>query len=171
MSIRLPLKQVIDFNGTGEVGAGSVGGAILRTFEVPQDCDNVVLKLTASIVGGGVDVAFQTTDDGGTSWYDVARTSTVSLAPNGAAQWLNIPVSGSGFRSTVQAQTSVAGATNTTVALNAIGNSPSSLGQSQVSGLPLMSTTNRIRIVMQAGLTANDLLRVQVKANSQSPGN
>ncbi len=171
MSIRLPLKQVLDLVDTGDVGAGSVSGALTRTFLVPQDCDNVVLKLTASVVGGAVDATFQTTDDGGTTWYDIARTSIVSLAPNGAAQWLNIPVSGSGFRSAVQGQNSVAGATNTAVALNAIGNSPSSLGQSQVSGLPLLSTTNRVRVVFTGNLVSNDLLRIQVKANSQSPGN
>lgn len=171
MSIRLPLTQVLDADDNGDLGAGSVAGAIVHTFQIPQDCDNVVVKFTASTVGGAVDASFQTTDDGGTTWYDVARTSIVSNANGQNAQWLNIPVSGPGFRSAVQAQTSVAGSTNVAVALNTIGSSPSALSQSQVSGLPLLSTTNRVRIRMTGDLTASPVLRTQVKANSQSPGN
>jgi hypothetical protein len=172
MSIRLPLKQVLDVDDAADVGAGSVTGGIPHQFELPQDTDNVVVKFTASTVGGAVSATFQTTDDGGTTWYDLARTSVVSNANATTAEWLNIPVNGGGFRSAVQGQNSVAGATNVAVILNTPGSAAaSSLGQSEQSGLPIMSTTNRVIIQLTGDLTANALTRTKVLANSQTPGN
>ena len=93
MSIRIPLKVVLSANNNNEVGAGSVAGVIAHTFVLPQDTDGVVMKLKACTVGGGVSATFQTTDDGGTTWYDVARSSVVSnsaVAP--LNEWVTIPV-------------------------------------------------------------------------------
>ena len=169
MAIRLPLKTILSSDNNGEVGAGSVGGGVPLTMTLPQDTDNVVVKFTASTVGGGVSALFQTTDDGGTTWYDVARTSVVSNANNANAQWLNIPISGQGFRSAAQAQTSVAGSTNVAVMLNTIGSANSStLSQSQVSGLPILSQKARVLLIITGDLTASTVLLTQVKVNSQS---
>lgn len=100
MSIRIPLLSVLDYDDVGNVGAGSVNGGVAKTFQLPQDCDSVVVKLTASIIAGGVSATLQTSDDGGTTWYDVSRTSIVSNANGTTAQWLSSPVMGIGVRTT-----------------------------------------------------------------------
>lgn len=171
MSIRKPLKTVGTFTDANDTGTGSVAGGIPHTFVLPQDTDNVVVKMTASVAGTGVSAVFQTTDDGGTTYYDVARTSIVSNANGTTAQWLNIPVNGHGFRSAVQGQTSVAGSTNVGVALQTIGSAAaSSIGQYQQSGLPLLSEYGRVFIIIDGDVTsaASNEVVTTVSANSQS---
>lgn len=161
MSIRLPLTTILDYNDAGNVGASSVAGGVARTFNVPQDTDNVVVKLTASIIGGGVSATFQTSDDGGTTWYDVARSSVVSNANNTTAQWMSVPTTNPGQRTGVNQASSIITA--------GIGSAAAStLGSQQVSGLPLMGAINRIFLIYTAGVSGNDVARVQVKVNNQS---
>jgi hypothetical protein len=171
MAIRLPLQTVASFDDSNDTGTGSVSGGIPHVFTIPQDTDNVVVKMTGSVSGTGVSATFQTSDDGGTTWYDVARTSIVSNANSTTAEWLNIPISGQGFRSAVQAQTSVAGSTNVAVALNTVGAAAaSSLSHSQNSGLPIMGQAGRIFIIINGDVTsaASNSLVTKVMANSQS---
>lgn len=166
MSIRLPLYTVVSFDDSGDVGAGSVAGVATKTFTLPQDTDNVVVKFTASIVGGGASATFQTTDDGGATWYDVARTSVVSNANNTTAEWLSIPVVSSGVNPIVKS-TANAGS----ILGGSIGSSASStLGSRQVSGLPVLGVFNRIAIIYSAGVSANTVCLTQVKANSEAIG-
>lgn len=170
MAIRLPLFGVLDYNDAANVGATSVAGGVAKTFMLPQDTDNIVVKLTSSITGGGVSALFQTSDDGGTTFYDVARTSIVSNANNTTAEWLSIPVCGVGVQTTVvggivasvggQAAASIFSATGAAAA--------STLGQLEVSGLPILGQFNRVFLQYTSGVSANALARVQVKANSQS---
>lgn len=171
MAIRLPLQKIASFTDANDTGTGSVSGGIPHTFKIPHDTDNVVVKMTASVAGTGVSAVFQTTDDGGTTYYDVARTSVVSNANATTAQWLNVPVSGQGFRSAVQSQTSVAGSTNVGVALNTIGSAAAStLGQYQASGLPLLSPQARVFILIEGNVTsaASNSITTEVMVNSQS---
>lgn len=170
MAIRLPLTTVLDYDDAGQTGATSVAGGVAKPFLLPQDTDNVVVKLTASVIAGGVSATFQTSDDGGTTWYDVARTSVVSnTAGNTLAEWLNISTATPGFRSTVIGQNSVAGATNTAIALNTIGSAgASTLGSASQSGLPILGQANRVFLRYTAAVSSTDLARVQVKANQQS---
>lgn len=164
MSIRLPLTTVLDYNDVPQTGAGSVAGGVAQTFTLPQDTDNVVVKLTASVIAGGVSATFQTTDDGGVTWYDVARTSIVSNANNTTAEWLSIPVIGVGMNpqviSTVNAGSVLGGAIGSAAA--------STLGNKQISGLPIMSQFNRVFLRYTAAVTSTDLARVKVLTNSQS---
>jgi hypothetical protein len=160
MGIRLPLTTVLDYNDTPQTGAGSVAGGVAKTFQIPQDTDNVVVKLTASVIAGGVSATFQTTDDGGTTWYDVARTSIVSNANTTTAEFLSIPVIGVGFNP----GRPVTGSVLTTIGSAAA----STLGVSQFNGLPIMSTTGRIFLRYTNAVTSTDLARVQVKVNSKS---
>ena len=174
MSIRLPLTTVLDSNNTTEEGAGiagayaSVAGGIAYTFLVPQDCDNVVVKYQVSVAGAGMSAIFQTSDNGGTTYYDVARTSIVSNA-NAAvtAEWLSVPVIGAGMRpqaiDTI-AFGSVAGRTTGRAAA-------STLGQGQYNGLPLLGRQNRIFVIAAAGITSVISQRITVSANSQSLAN
>lgn len=171
MSIRLPLATILDKNDVNNVGAGSVVGGVAFPFQLPQDTDNVVVKLTASIIAGGVSATFQTSDDGGTTYYDVARTSIVSNANATTAEWLSIPVIGVGVRSG-QVATSIV-ATGSVVSFGSVfsatgSSGASTLAQLSVSGLPILGTQNRVFLRYTAAVTGNDLARVQVKANSQS---
>ena len=171
MGIRLPLTTVLDQNNSTEVGSGpaSTAGGVAYQFVIPQDTDNVVVKLQASVLAGGVSATFQTTDDGGSTWYDVARTSIVSNANGTTAEWLSVPVIGVGTQNTVFNQTSVVGFTNTgTVARTTGSAAASSLGVSGYTGLPLLSPTNRIFMRYTNAVTSVISERVQVKVNSQS---
>ena len=82
MSVRLPLQTVLSVSNT-DLGAASVAGGYAYPFKIPQDCDNIVVKFMPSVVTGGMSVFLQTSDDGGTTYYDVARTSIVSNGRNG----------------------------------------------------------------------------------------
>ncbi len=161
MAIRLPLQVVLNSDNSTEVGAGSVAGGVPVTFTIPQDTDNVVVKFTASIAGAGVSALFQTTDDGGTTWYDVARTSVVSNANATTAEWLSIPVVGMGMR-----PNNVASSVLSTIKSAAA----STVGANQYTGMPLLSQQGRIFIQITGNITsaASNYIVTQVKVNSQS---
>ena len=171
MLIRLPVKTVLDVNNStiNATGPASVSGGVAHSFQLPQDCDNVVVKLSASVMAGGVSATFQTSDDGGTTWYDVARTSIVSNAgaTTGTAEWMSIPVVSSGVNpqviSTVNAGSVVGGTIGSSAA--------SSLGNRQISGLPILGINNRIFLRYTSAVTSIISERVTVSANSQTPGN
>lgn len=163
MAIRLPLTNVLGVQNNGLIGAASVAGGISNTFLIPQDTDNVVVKMTASIAGGGVSTVLQTSDDGGATWYDVARTSVVSNANNALAEWLSVPVIGGGV------------ATGATFAVGSvlsmgIGNAAAStLGQREVSGLPILGRQARTFLIVGSGVTGVASVTTTVMVNSQSP--
>lgn len=162
MAIRLPLTNIVDKSNAGEVGAGSVAGGVAIPFNLPQDTDQVVVKFTASVVGGGISAIFQTSDDGGTTFYDVARTSVVSNANATTAEWLTIPTISPGVRTA----TTFAGAS---IISGGIGNAAaSSLTQKQVSGLPILGVQNRVFLVLTAAVSASSVLRTQVFTGQQS---
>ncbi len=155
MAIRLPLKVVETFTDSNDTGTGSTAGMINHPFLLPQDTDNVVVKVTASVSGTGVSAVLQTSDDGGTTYYDIGRTSIVSNANGTTAQWLAVGTTTPGFRSAVQGQNSVAGAT---------------LGQSEMSGLPILGRQGRVGIIIDGDVTsaaANEVV-TKVMVNQQS---
>ena len=171
MSIRLPLKAVLDRNNSTEVGSGpaSVAGGVGYAFTLPQDTDTVTVKFQASVLAGGVSATLQTTDDGGTTWYDVARTSIVSNANATTAEWLHTNVNGLGFQTTVQGQASVLGNTNTLTVLRTTGSAAaSSLGVSGFSGLPILSQQGRVFLRYTSAVTSVINERVTVMTGSQS---
>lgn len=172
MAIRLPLTGVLDYNNTTIQGGGptSVAGGVAKQFNLPQDTDNVVVKLQASVMAGGVSATFQTSDDGGSTWYDVARTSIVSNANGTTAEWLNISTITPGAKTTYVSGTvpSVGGQAAASI-FSAIGSSAaSSLGQLAVSGLPILGPTNRIFLRYTAAVSSIISERVEVKVNNQS---
>lgn len=166
MAIRIPTQGVLNAVGGNELGAGSVVGGIAYPFLIPQDTDNVVVKFTASTVSGGLSAVFQTSDDGGTTYYDVARTSVVSNANNTTAEWLTVPVISSGINpqviSTVNAGSVLGGTTGSAAA--------STLGSRQISGLPILGIQNRLFIRITGNVTsaASNAYVAAVKVNSQS---
>lgn len=169
MSIRLPLKTVLDVNNNtvNPTGPASTAGGVAHTFTLPQDTGNVVVKLTASVMAGGVSATLQTTDDGGTTWYDVARTSIVSNAISGpTAEWLSAPVAGIGIAQTTN-DTALGSVTGRTIGQAGA----STLGVADYSGLPILSQYGRIFLRYTAAVTSIISERVTVMTNSQEPGN
>src|SRR3990167_3533767 len=169
MSIRLPLQIVLDRNNStvNATGPASTAGGVAHEFTLPQDIDGVVVKLTASVLAVGVSATLQTTDDGGTTWYDVARTSIISNAIEENAQWLSSPVVGIGIRNT-NGIASVGTGTAVSI-LATIGTAAaSSLGSRDFSGLPILSQRGRIFLRYTAAVTSILNERVRVYANSQA---
>lgn len=179
MGIRLPLKTVLDVNNStiNATGPASTVGGVANTFTLPQDTDNIVLKLEASVMGGGVSAVLQTSDNGGSTWFDVARTSIVSnTAGSVLAEWLSTPVIGIGVRTGFISPASIAGAVGSIIGFGsvygAIGKAgASTLGQLEVSGLPILGPLNRVFLRYTAAVTSIISERVQVKVNSQSDSN
>lgn len=170
--IRLPLTRVLDVNNSAIVATGpaSTAGGVAHEFSLPQDCDNVVVKLEASILAGGVSATLQTSDNGGLTWFDVARTSIVSNTGGSVlAEWLNMPVTGFGFRPT-QGVASVGTGTAVSVLSTTGSAGASTLSQKDFSGLPMMSQRGRVFLRYTAAVTSILNERAQVFTNSQSGG-
>lgn len=163
MSIRLPLKTILSYDDAGQTGATSVAGGVAKTFTIPQDADTVVVKLTASVIAGAVSATLQTTDDGGTTWYDVSRTSVVSNSNATTAVWCAGFVNGIGMAT---AQNGFPTASILTVGIRST--AASALAANQVSGLPIMSQQGRVFLIYTAAVSSTDLALVEVKVNSQS---
>ena len=176
MSIRLPLTTLLDVNNdtVRATGPASTAGGVAHAFLIPQDCDNIVVKFTASVMAGGASATLQTSDDGGTTWYDVARTSIISNAIAANAQWLSTPVIGIGVRTGGVAPSVVAVGSVVSFGsvYSATGNAgASTLGQLEVSGLPILGRNARIFLRYTAAVTSIISERVTVSANSQSLAN
>lgn len=168
MSVRLPLQTVLDYNNTTVQSAGptSVAGGLSKPFFIPQDTDNVVVKFSASVKAGGASALFQTSDDGGVTWYDVARTSVVS-AGTPLPEWLSIPVINAGTAPVVGSVVAVGSVVTT--GGGAIGTAnASTLALKSYSGLPILGIQNRIFIQYTSGVTSILSERVQVYVNNQS---
>lgn len=162
MGIRLPLTGAFSVTHTNQ-GTTSVAGGWAYPFKLPQDTDNVLVKVLPSVTAGGVSVIFQTSDDGGTTYFDVARTSIASANEVGAApQFLSIPtIQGPVARASVVATGSVIG-------VNSMGPvSASTLGTGQYSGLPIMGLQNRLFLISTGNATAISA-RMDVLVNQQS---
>jgi hypothetical protein len=160
MSIRLPLRTVLDVTHTNQGTTSTIGGWAYP-FKLPQDTDNVIVKMTASVVAGGMSATLQTSDDGGTTYYDVARTSVVSANGAGAAaEWLSVGTISNGLRTGVTRASSIL-----TTGIGAV--SASTLGSGEVSGLPIIGLQNRIFLQSVGNATAIST-RIKVSVNNQS---
>lgn len=171
MAIRLPLTTVLDYTDTDNLGLGSTAGGVAKTFLVPQDTDNIVVKLHPSCVGGTVSATLQTTDDNGTTWYDVVRTPTVLSADSagfGYDLWASAPVMGVGTKSpTLPVSSTTTGVSQVSILQTTGTANASTLGAGQVSGLPILGRLNRIFLIYSGDQTVNNT-RVKVLVNNQS---
>jgi hypothetical protein len=166
MGIRFPLNTVGTFTATAsETGGGSIAGGFAYPFKIPQDSDTVVVKFTASVAGAGYSATLQTTDDGGTTWYDVSRTSIVSNAVSGTATWCSGHVNGVGMAT---AQNGFP--TNSILSSGIRSTAASTLSANQISGLPILSTTGRVFVQITGNITnaAANTYTAQVKVNSEA---
>lgn len=167
MGIRFPLKAIrVVNNGIIATGPASVAGGVAATFTIPQDTDNIVVKFTASILAGAVSATVQTTDDAGTTWYDVARTSIISNANGTTAEWLSVPVIGVGGNTVTTSVVAVGSVQSygTTIGSAAA----STLGQKTYSGMPLLSSQGRIFLRYTAAVSSIIAEVVDVYVNSES---
>ena len=169
MSIRLPIKEALFVNHTNQ-GDSSTAGGWAYPFTLPQDTDNVVVKVLPSVTAGGVSVIFQTSDDGGTTYYDVARTSIASNSGTTgtagmSAQWLTIPVIG-GRPRTVQTASLIAAGSLLTAVFNG-GAAASTLASGESSGLPIMGIQNRLFFI-STGNATSIATTAAVRVNNQS---
>lgn len=165
MSIRLPLQAVVQDVRPSETGTSSIGGTINIPVTLPQDTDNVVVKLVASVAGAGVSAQLQTTDDGGLTWYGIGRTSIVSNAVGDNAQWISATVVGTGLSSSSLV------AVGSVVAGQGIGSAqPSTLASGDLTGLPILSPTARVALQITGSITvaASNIITTTVSANSQA---
>lgn len=165
MSIRLPLQAIVQDVRPTETGTSSVGGTINIPVTLPQDTDNVVVKLVASVAGAGISAQLQTTDDGGATWYGIGRTSVVSNAVGDNAQWISATVLGTGISSA-----SIV-AVGSVIAGNGIQSAqPSTLSSGDLSGMPILSPTARVALQIVGNITtaASNIITTTVSANSQS---
>lgn len=159
MSVRLPTQVVLSVNAT-DTGTASVAGGTPYTFQVPQDTDNIVVKFQASIVGAAASATLQTSDDGGTTYYDIARTSIVS---NGIPQFLSATTISNGVNPIVAAN-----ASSGSILGGSIGTAQAStLGSRQVSGLPILGVQNRLFVIYTGNITTSSVLAT-VRVNQQS---
>lgn len=167
MSIRLPLTTVLDVTDSS-TGSTSVAGGIAYPFKLPQDTDNCIVAFSPSVATAGISATFQTSPDGGTTWYDVARTSIATASPSGVGpQFLSIPtIVDTGARNIYSSSLIATGSL-----IGVISNgtaAASTLGSGQNSGLPIMGIQNRIFLIQQSGISASQGSRVQVLVNNQS---
>jgi len=164
MAIRLPLQTVGDFQDNGNIGAASVAGGIPHVFNIPQDTDSLIVKVTGSVAGAGVSVVLQTTDDGGNTWYDVGRTSVISNT--GGDQNATFTA---GFVNAGGISTAINGfPANSVLSVGIANTAASTLGANQVSGLPLLSPLARTFTIVGAAVNGVASVRTQVKVQSQS---
>lgn len=171
MGIRLPLTAALDITDTS-TGSTSVLGGVAYPFKLPSDTDNVVMTVSPSTVTAGISAVFQTSPDGGNTWYDVVRSSIASNSgatpPVGkmgdAMQIISIPtIAQPVVRASVVATGSV-------IAVNVSGGSASAstLGTGQYSGVPILGIQNRVFLIQQPAISATQGTRVQVLVNNQS---
>lgn len=171
MGIRFPLTTILDYNDSGNTGATSV---VSQTFRIPQDADNIVIKVPVTSINGTSPIAaiyVQTTDDGGTTWYDMARLPDVTQTAitNANALWASVPVCGYGVRTTQAPTVSVLGGGAGASVLSITGNaSMRSLAPQTQSGLPVLGPLNRIQISYAGTVALNAGLQVKVMTNSDS---
>ncbi len=160
MAIRIPTQGLLDVTNTS-VGVGSVAGGFAYPFTVSQDTDTIVVRFRPSVITGNMSATLQSSPDGGSTWYDLARTSVLSNANAVTAQWLVGTTITSGMRTAVTQAASVITA--------GVGSAAAStLGSQQVSGLPILGTANRVFLIMGGGVTVNDGSRVEVFVPQQS---
>lgn len=165
MGLRKPLQTIGNFTAAAnETGGGSVAGGFAYPFTIPQDSDTIVVKFTASVVGG-YSATLQTSDDGGTTWYDVSRTSVVSNAISGTATWCAGFVNAGGVAT---AQNNFP--TNSILSVGIRNTAASTLAANQVSGLPILSDAGRVFVRITGDITdaAANTYVAQVRVNSES---
>ena len=151
--LRTPLRLLATSTLNSAVSGGS--GNYSDTFVFPfQDYNGLVVKLRNNqtlTTTGSYTVYLQTTDDGGTTWYDMVASTAINsgtAATNAAAQWLAFPV-------------------DPTEPISQPTLSDGTLAAGTASGLPLLSNMLRVKWVV-SGTVTSVTANATIYANSQS---
>lgn len=121
------------------------------TFVIPQDCDSIIGKFwTGSTFTpqstNAAQVTIQTSEDGGTTWRDVAAWTTQAAILNLNAHFVSIPCISGGGRGVANWIGSVAAST---LALAATASAATGVA----SGIPMMGTLGRVQLTITGTLT------------------
>lgn len=121
------------------------------TFMIPQDCDSIVAKFWTAAnftpqSTNAAQVTIQTSEDGGTTWRDVAAWTTQAIVLNQNAHFASIPCIGGNGRGVANWIGSVAAST---LALAAT----ASVATGIASSLPMLSTIGRVQLTITGTLT------------------
>lgn len=136
-------------------------------FVIPQDADSVIGKIFLDSTwnaSGTATITIQTTEDGGTTWRDVAATtigaSTVAATMgNQNAHFIDVGCIGTSDRGVANYIGSVAASSLALAAINA-----SAIGTQ--SGMPFISTIGRVQVTYTSTITTGGV-NVQLFAPSQ----
>lgn len=120
-------------------------------FTIPQDCDTLIAKFWTTGTfnpqsTNAAQVTIQTTEDGGTTWRDVAAWTAQVAVVNDKAHFASIPCMLGGGRGVANWVGSVQAST---LALAAT----ASVATGVASGLPMMGTTGRVQLTITGTLT------------------
>lgn len=136
-------------------------GTATYNFTIPQDSDTLVAKFWTNTftptTTNAAQVTIQTTEDGGSTWRDVAACTIQAAINNDKAHFAQIPCIGSATRGVSQWVGSVAAST---LALAAT----ASVVTGTTSGLPMMGTLGRVYINYTGTITANTGVNVDLFA-------
>lgn len=153
MSIRVPAQVVLNAVDTATTGTATY------PFLLQQDVQGIMVKVTAAAFTGTsptCDIYIQTSDDGGTTWYDCANVGQVTAAiVNQNARFQYIPVNGNSMRGLANLVGSVAASTT---------------AAGMTTGLPIMGQYNRIFLKYGGTQLANSGITVKVTATTQEQG-
>lgn len=122
-----------------------------QTFMIPQDADSIVARFytTSNFTPQGTNAAqvtIQTSEDGGTTWRDVAAWTTQAAIVLDVAHFASIPCIGGNGRGVANWIGSVQAST---LALAAT----ASVATGIASGLPMMGTLGRVQLTITGTLT------------------
>lgn len=149
--LRKPLLKV--YNGVLATAIGVTSGTVGTVISI-ADTDSIVAKLAGTVSGTPVtiDVYVQTTDDGGTTFYDVAHfAQVIASITNANALWAYIPCA-SGQAKYVGAAAAASASAGT------------------ITGLPFMDRTMQIQTVISGTVSSASTLALTLYAASQSGG-
>ncbi len=155
MSIRLPLKTLVAVNDTATTGTASYN------FFVPQDSEGIVVKAYTGATFTGtnptVDIYIQTSDDGGTTWYDTCNLGQFTAAVSAQnARWAAIPVAVPLARTQGASVLAIGAAAASTATVQ------------QYTGIPVLGQINRVYLKYGGTQLTNSGVLVNVYSNSQS---
>lgn len=153
MGIRIPLQTILSLVDTGTTGVNNT------TFQIPQDASEILCKVytTATFTGTSptCDIYLQTSDDGGTTWYDVCHFKQITAAivnQNAMFQAVSVGFANQGGRGLGAYIGSVAAST---------------AAASTVTGLPMIGPLGRVSVQYGGTQLTNSGINVVISVPSQ----
>lgn len=142
----------------------ATSGAVAYNFTLPQDCQNAVAQVwldSAWSATGSAQVFIQTSNDGGTTWYDVAMvqvgTSVATYVGKFYSHFIPLALLGGSDHGISNYVGSVAASTLST------GAAVAASINGTLSGLPMMGTLGRVYLIYSNTITTGGI-NVQVFA-------